>query len=204
MAQMIGVLYYGRSCQHSQQLLRKLSQQGISQKLKFVPVDQRERRGEQTLAILDNGSRVLIPPAVTAVPALLDIRDKNVYQGPDVVKRLAAEAERLTRAATGAEREPLAFSEISGTSDSGTAFTFISDDPKALLAQGTGGTQTESFFAGVDETIRIGISEENENEHQGKITDSDYEALLARRAADLPQQNQQPPPSAQLPPPQKV
>ena len=204
MAQMIGVLYYGRSCAHSQALLRKLSQQGISEKLRFVPVDQRERRGEQTLAILDNGSRVLIPPAVTAVPALLDIRDKNVYSGPDVLQRLAAEAERLKRAATGVEREPLAFSEISGSSDSGTAFTFISDDPEALLAQGSGGTQRESFFAGVDDNVRIGIAEEGSGGADGKVTDSDYEALLARRAADVPQQGQRPPPGGELPPPQKV
>ena len=201
---MIGVLYYGRTCTHSQDLLRKVSQQGLSRKLKFVPVDKRERRGEQTLAILDNGSRVLIPPAVTAVPALLDIRDKNVHQGPLVSQRLAAEAERLNRAATGAEREPLAFSEISGGSDTGTAFTFISDDPETLLAQGSGGTQRESFFAGVNDNIRIGVSENDESGGESKVTDSDYEALLARRAADLPQNNQRPPPGAELPPPEKV
>ena len=197
---MIGVLYYGRSCQHSQSLLRTIAKQGISDKLRFVPVDNREQRGEQTLAVLDNGSRVLIPPAVTAVPALLDIRDKNVYKGPDVAQRLAAEAERAARAATGVEKEPMAFSDISSGGD--TAFTFISDDPQALLAQGSGGTKVESFFAGVDENVRIGVTEDSDG--SGKITDSDYEALLARRAAEVPNQSQGPPPGAKLPPPQKV
>ena len=44
--QMIGVLYYGRTCAHSQELLRLIAKQGISDKLRFVPVDQREQRGD--------------------------------------------------------------------------------------------------------------------------------------------------------------
>jgi hypothetical protein len=204
--QMIGVLYYGRTCAHSQELLRLIAKQGISDKLRFVPVDQREQRGDQTLAILDNGSRVLIPPSVTAVPALLDIRDKQVYMGPEVGQRLAAEAERAARAATGAEREPMAFSDLTGSG--GPDFSFIGDDPSALLAKGSGGTIPPSAFATAGADIRITPPEEvsggGDFGGSNKVTSADYDAYLAQRAAAVPQDAGQPPPGARLPPPEKV
>lgn len=200
MTSIIGVLYYGKTCTHSQELLRNIAKQGISDKLRFVPVDQREQRGTQLLAVLDNGSRVLIPDGVKSVPALLDIRDKHVYLGPEVGRRLAAEAERAARIATGAEKEPMAFSDIN-TGDSST-FSFIGDDPDALLARGSGGTEIPSLFAGATDTVRIGTAPEDGGV-AGDIG-SDLEALMARRAAEVPQGAGGPPPGAQLPPPQKV
>lgn len=200
MASLIGVLYYGRTCPHSQDLIRLIAKQGIADKLRFVPVDQREQRGTQLLAVLDNGSRVLIPDGVKSVPALLDIRDKNVYLGPQVGQRLAADAERAQRIATGVEKEPMAFSDIS-TGDSST-FSFIGDDPTALLARGSGGTEIPSLFAGAGDTVRISTAPEDGN--GGGDLGADLEALMARRAADVPQNAGAPPPGAQLPPPQKV
>jgi hypothetical protein len=204
--QMIGVLYYGRTCTHSQDLLRMVAKQGIADKLRFVPVDRRIKRGDQLMAILDNGSQVLIPNGVNAVPALLDIRDKNVYTGPQVGQRLAAEAERAMRAATGAEREPMAFSDIS-TGDSST-FSFVGDDPTSLLARGSGGTAVPTQFAGATENISIsaGIkSLEPEDVSGGKVTTADFDAFMAQREAAVPMQAiSGPPPGAGLPPPQKV
>lgn len=204
--QMIGVLYYGRTCSHSQELLRLVAKQGISEKLRFVPVDQREQHGPQTLAILDNGSRVLIPPEIKAVPALLDFRDKQVYMGPEVGQRLAAEAERAARAATGAEREPMAFSDITG--DGGPGFSFISDDPDALLAKGSGGTIPPSAFATAGADIRItppeAVSGEDGSGSPSKVTSADYDAYIAQRDAAIPHDAGRPPPGAGLPPPEKV
>lgn len=200
---MFGVLYYGKTCQHSQQLLRQVAKQGIADKLRFIPVDLQERRGDQLLAILDNGSRVLIPPGVTAVPALLDIRDKNIYMGPEVGKRLAAEAERAARAATGAEKEPMAYTDISGGTS--TTFSFVTDDPEALLAKGTGRTNAPSHFAGIHDNPTIPTAQEGESNGGpgGKVTAADYDAYLAQRDAGISMPSE-PPPGSGPPPPQKV
>ena len=199
---MFGVLYYGRTCQHSQQLLRQVAKQGISDKLRFVPVDQQVRRGDQLMAILDNGSQVLIPPGVTAVPALLDIRDKNIYMGPEVGKRLAAEAERAIRAATGAEKEPMAYTDISGSTS--TTFSFVGDDPEALLARGTGRTNLPSHYAGIHDNPTIPTAQEGDvGAGGGKVTSADYDAYLAQRDAGI-EMPSAPPPGAGPPPPQEV
>lgn len=199
---MFGVLYYGKTCQHSQQLLRQVAKQGISDKLRFVPVDQQVKRGDQLMAILDNGSQVLIPPGVTAVPAMLDIRDKNIYMGPEVGKRLAAEAERAARAATGAEKEPMAYTDISsGTS---TTFSFVGDDPETLLAKGTGRTNAPSHFAGIHDNPKIPTAQEGDGEGVGgKVTSADYDAYIAQRDAGI-SMPAAPPPGAGPPPPQEV
>jgi hypothetical protein len=199
---MFGVLYYGKTCHHSQQLLLQVAKQGISDKLRFVPVDQQVRRGDQLMAILDNGSQVLVPPGVTAVPALLDIRDKNIYMGPEVGKRLAAEAERAARAATGAEKEPMAYTDISsGTS---TTFSFVGDDPEALLAKGTGRTDVPSHYAGIHDNPKIPTTqEEGSGGAEGKVTSADYDAYIAQRDAGI-EMPAAPPAGAGPPPPQKV
>ena len=199
-APMLGVLYYGRTCTHSQELLRLVAQQGISERLRFVPVDQREQRGDKMFALLPNGTRVLIPEGVKAVPAFLDIRDKNVYVGPEVGRRLGAEAERAARLATGAEKEPMAFSDIS-TGDSST-FSYFSDDPEALLAKGSGGTEIPSAFAAHDQDIRIKTGEADGEGEKG-VTSADYDAYMAQRELGMPT-GQAPPPGSTLPPPQKV
>ena len=200
---MFGVLYYGKTCQHSQKLLRQVAKQGISDKLRFVPVDQQVRRGDQLMAILDNGSQVLIPSGVTSVPALLDIRDKNIYMGPEVGKRLAAEAERAFRAATGVEREPMAYTDISsGTS---TTFSFVDDDPQALLAKGTGRTDTPSHFAGAHDNPIIPTAQEGGSGDVAgsKVTSADYDAYIAQRDMGI-EMSSQPASGAGPPPPLKV
>ena len=66
-------LYYSNYCKHSQRVLQYLVKANLTSKISFICIDKRQRdaNNNQLYIILENGQRVVMPPNVHSVPALL-------------------------------------------------------------------------------------------------------------------------------------
>ena len=78
------ILYYSNYCKHSQKVVQTLVKGNLQDKLSFVCIDTRKRdpQSGQTYILMENGSKVVMPPNVHSVPALLLINQnllRNIH-----------------------------------------------------------------------------------------------------------------------------
>jgi hypothetical protein len=85
------ILYFSNHCPHSQKLLPYLVKNQIHTRLNFVCVDRRERcpKTGTVHIVLENGTKVLLPPNVHRVPSLVLVKDKyRCVIGDDIYTHL--------------------------------------------------------------------------------------------------------------------
>ena len=178
------ILYYSNYCQHSQKLLKDLSQSKVKDDIHFISIDNREKSQDgQTIINLEKNQKVILPTTVTRVPALLLInKNYEVLFGDDIHKHLQPQQEQITRVATQSEGEPMAFSLGGGSivSDNYSFLDMTSDD---LSAKGSGGTRQMHNYAGLDFDDKISTPEDNYDPN--KVKESDLEKLQRERDADI-------------------
>jgi hypothetical protein len=83
------IFYYSNFCSHSQKVVQYISRTGLLDKLNAICVDKRtvDPMTGQIFVQLENGKKVMLPPNVHSVPALLVV--KNNYSalfGADILK----------------------------------------------------------------------------------------------------------------------
>ena len=64
------ILYYSNYCKHSQKVVNTLVKNNLKDKMSFLCIDKRRRdaKDNQTYILLENGSRVIMPPHIHSVP----------------------------------------------------------------------------------------------------------------------------------------
>lgn len=74
------ILYYSNYCKHSQKIIQTLVKNNMKDKLNYICIDKRKRdeSDNQIYVYLENGTRVIMPPNLHSVPALLLVN--NNYQ----------------------------------------------------------------------------------------------------------------------------
>ena len=138
---MSSILYYSNYCEPSKKLLFELSRSKIKDDIHFVCIDQRAKGPKnETHIILPNGQKLLLPPTVVKVPALLLLfRGHQVLFGQEIYQHLKEKMSTITTQATNNNQEPLAFSisEMGRSlSDNYSYLDLTADD---LSAKGNGG-----------------------------------------------------------------
>ena len=73
----LDILYYSNYCEHSQKIIQFLSKGGLLEKVNAFNIDKRIRddKTNQTMIVMENGQKVLLPPNIHSVPALLLINN---------------------------------------------------------------------------------------------------------------------------------
>jgi hypothetical protein len=139
-------LYYSNYCKHSQRILQFLVKGNLSNKLSFICVDKRQRdaNNNQLYICLENGQKVVMPPHIQSVPALLLAKQNyRVILGDDILAHFqpAIQQEGQRRAST-YSGEPVGTSLMQsngGMNIVSEPYTFYSLTPEELSAKGTGG-----------------------------------------------------------------
>ena len=94
---MSSILYYSNYCKPSKTLLTQMRGRGIKKNIHFICIDQREKspNGEVNI-LLQNGQKVILPPTITKVPALLLLyRGNRVIYGKDILNFLKPEIKKI-------------------------------------------------------------------------------------------------------------
>ena len=85
---MLDIVYYSNFCDHCKRLLQYLVKNGMAENTNFICIDNR-RRDEQNnnlTILLDSGKRVMMPPNIHSVPAvLLPQQNYRVLSGFDEI-----------------------------------------------------------------------------------------------------------------------
>ncbi len=137
---MSAVLYYSNLCKNSQKLLNHMTTNNLGSNLHFVKIDNRINKNNNTYVILDNGQELLLPSAITKVPALM-LLNKNyeVIFGKNILSYLKPEAKTYKQVVSSKNTEPTAFS-LNGLGDIvSDSFSFLDQDADELSAKGNGG-----------------------------------------------------------------
>ena len=90
----LDILYYSNYCEHSQKIIQFLSKGGLLEKVNAFNIDKRTRDDQtnQTMIVMENGQKVLLPPNIHSVPTLLLINNNyKVLLGNEIIDHFEPE-----------------------------------------------------------------------------------------------------------------
>jgi hypothetical protein len=156
-------LYYSNNCKHSQRVLQFLVKGNLADKLNFLCIDKRRRdpNNNQMYIHLENGQRVIMPPNVHSVPALLLVKQSyRVVLGDDIIQYYQAAASHETKKRIQREViDPVGSSLMQssgGMNITSEAYTMYNLTPDELSAKGNSGRrQMYNYVSANDEVISI-------------------------------------------------
>jgi hypothetical protein len=152
---MNSILYYSNHCNHSKDILFILSRMEVKKDMHFVCIDNRvkEKNGKINV-ILDNGAKILLPPNVMKVPALLLLnRGNRVLFGEEIKEFIRPKKKSVESMIMGGE--PLAFSFSNENEIISDKFSFLDTPAEDLMAKGCGGLRMLHNYATLDGGVSI-------------------------------------------------
>tara|TARA_B100000282_G_C31738191_1_gene494765 strand:- start:3515 stop:4108 length:594 start_codon:yes stop_codon:yes gene_type:complete len=170
------ILYYSNYCKHSQKVVNTLVKNNLKDKLSFLCIDKRKRdtRDNQVYILLENGSRVIMPPNIHSVPSLLLVQNNyKVIYGDDIIQHYHPQMKEYNNKATGFNGEPLGYclgSSIGGTNIISEKFTDYNMSPEELSAKGKGNSRQLYNYVSVHDD-NIFIETPPDNYRPDKISD---------------------------------
>jgi uncharacterized Fe-S cluster protein YjdI len=135
------ILYYSNYCKHSQKVVQTLVKGNLQDKLSFVCIDTRRRdpKTGQTYISMENGSKVVMPPNVHSVPALLLINQNyRIILGDEIIQHYHPEILKSQSKAVQGNGEPMAYQlnkSSGGTNIVSEQFTSYDMSPDDLSAK---------------------------------------------------------------------
>ena len=137
------ILYYSNYCDPSKKILYDLARTQIKDDIHFVCIDKRERGEKGKIYILlTNGQKLLLPPTVNKVPALLLLHQGNrILFGKNIYAYFKPKIEEIKNRATKMNQEPLAFSFSEMGNSLSDTYSYLDTSPDDLCAKGAGGLE---------------------------------------------------------------
>jgi hypothetical protein len=160
---MSSILYYSNYCDPSKKLLFELSRSKIKEDIHFVCIDKREKGPKDEMhIILPNGQKLLLPPTVIKVPALLLLfRGHQVLFGQEIYQHLKEKMNILKTEATKNNQEPLAFSIYEMGKSLSDNYSYLDMSADDLSAKGKGGLRILHNYVTLDTNYAIETPPEN-------------------------------------------
>jgi hypothetical protein len=153
---MSSVLYYSNYCDKCKSILRLLGKSKDNDDIHFICIDKRVKSNNGAIyVILENQQKIVLPPQIQKVPAMLLLRENNkVIFGNEIVDRVKPKEDFNNSKATGFNGEPTAFAlgndNTGGFGVASDSFSYWDQGSDELLAQGNGGSRQMYNYAGVE------------------------------------------------------
>jgi hypothetical protein len=170
-----------------------LSKSQVSNDIHFLCIDKRVKSGTGAWHILtETGEKVLLPPQVNRVPALLLLNKGHmVLYGDQILQHFQPKNVALNNEATGFNGEPNAFSlgreSMGGFGVASDNYSFLDQSADELSAKGNGGMRQLYNYATIDVVDKIETPPDNYS--PDKVGSVSLEQLQQKRQMDI--QNQQ-------------
>ena len=179
------ILYYSNYCEHSKKIIGKLARTMTKEEVHFICIDNRETKNNRIYIILQNGQRLILPPNVSKVPALLLMKQEGrIIYGDDIINFFEPKENYKKQKNTLNNGEPLAFSsgEMGGMSDN---YAYLDLSPEELSARGTGGIRQMHHYSALNNDNSIQTPPEDYV--PDKIGEVDMGKLEAQRMREIKQ-----------------
>ena len=182
------ILYYSNQCENSKRILQTVSKGTVHKDIHFMCIDKRVKVGNAWYIVLENGERVILPPQVDRVPALLLLADGHkILFGEQIKQYLQPRIVVANNAATQNNGEPFAFSIykdcLGGHGVTSDNFSFLDQSSEELSAKGNGGLRQMYNYATID--FHDKIHTPAEDYVPDKIGNISMEQLQQKRNTDV-------------------
>ena len=161
---MSAVLYYSKFCQNCKQLITNISRTKTKDDIHFVCIDNREKHKDGTVhIILENGQRLLLPPNIKRVPAVLLLHHGNrVINGINEIMHFLKPGEvEINNRATNFNGEPQAFSFCEMGSSLSDNYSYLDMSADELSAKGNGGLRMMHSYCTINQNQTIATPPED-------------------------------------------
>ena len=134
------ILYYSNHCPHSQKIIHFISRAGLIDKLNAICIDKRtvDPNTGQIYIALENGKKIMLPPNIQSVPALLIVKQNyRALFGKDIMAYFEPLAKEQAQQLQG---EPIGISLASssaGVAIHSEQYTLYDLSPDDLSAKST-------------------------------------------------------------------
>ena len=193
---MSSIIYYSTYCDKSKAVLTALSKSRLQDDIHFLCIDRRVKSSTGAVHILtESGEKVLLPPQVNRVPALLLLnKGHQVLYGEQILQHFQPKNVALNDQATGFNGEPNAFalgreSMGSGFGVASDNYSFLDQSPDELSAKGNGGMRQLYNYATVDLVDKIDTPPDTYS--PDKVGSVSLEQLQQKRSSEIQNQSQQ-------------
>ena len=196
---MSSILYYSNYCEKCKDIRRTLGKSDTKNDIHFICIDKRfkDQNTNATYVILENQQKIVLPPQVQKVPAMLLLKEGNkIIFGAEIMNRIKPREEYVNSKATGFNGEPMAFSlgsdNVGGFGVASDSFSYWDQGSDELLAKGNGGMRQMYNYASIDYNSKIETPKDDWS--PDKVDESAYKQMEAQRNKDLQMQNMNKPP----------
>lgn len=183
------VLYYSNFCKHSQTLINTLSRSNIKNKFYYVCIDKRIQEGQNTIIILENGNRTILPKIIKNVPSLLLPNHGNrVLTGGEILTYIEINNTQSQSEQTNIG-EPAPFALTSNVYDniSSDKYSFLDMTDEDLSAKGTGGIRQMHNYVQMDMNPLIATpTDDYEPDKISSQDNSELETYMKEREKNMP------------------
>lgn len=170
------IFYYSNYCKHSQKILQTLVKGCLTDKVSCVCIDNRKKdpSTNQTYILLENGSKVIMPPTLHSVPALLLVNDRyRIIFGDEITKHFHPQLINKQSVLSQGQGEPLSFQlnkSSGGTNIVSEAYTFYDAPNDELSAKGNGRSRQMYNYVTTDNDL-FSIETPDDNYQPDKVSD---------------------------------
>jgi hypothetical protein len=185
------ILYYSNYCKHSQRLVQTLVKGNLSNKISFICIDKRVRdpKNNQQYIVLENGSKVVMPPNIHSVPALLLIKQNyRLLMGDEIMQHLHPQIKQLNEVATNYNGEPISYTlggSSGGSNIMSEQYTFYNMTPDELSAKGKGTNRQMYNYVSASDDIKL-INTPPDNYRPDKLSNNvTIESLQQQRLNEI-------------------
>jgi hypothetical protein len=185
------IIYYSNHCDKSKAVLTALSKSRVQDDIHFLCIDKRVRAANGSGAwhiLTETGEKVLLPPQVNRVPALLLLNKGHmVLYGEQILQHFQPKNVALNNEATGFNGEPNAFSlgreSMGGFGVASDNYSFLDQSADELSAKGNGGMRQLYNYATIDLVDKIETPPDNYS--PDKVGSVSLEQLQQKRSMDI-------------------
>jgi len=194
------ILYYSNNCKYSQRVIQHIVKTGLIEKISCICIDKRQRdhNNNNILITLENGKKVILPPNIQSVPAILRVnKNYTVLLGDSqIIEYLNIEygKQQLNSPILESNGEPISyvFNSLSGgslnTNISSEKYTNYNLTPEELNAKGTSKSRDLYNYVPATHEIKT-INAPPETYKPDKIPSNlTLEIIEQKRAIDIPTQ----------------
>lgn len=162
------ILYYSNYCKHSQKIVQTLVKSNMQEKISFICIDKRKKdpRDNQTYITLENGAKILMPPNIHSVPALLLVKNNfMVLYGDDILQSFHNDMKENSSQIVKENGEPLGydlFGSMPGSNIISEKFTDYNMTPEDLSSKSNSKSRNmHNYVSASESNIFINTPEEN-------------------------------------------
>jgi len=185
------IIYYSNHCDKSKAVLTALSKSRVQDDIHFLCIDKRVKAANGSGAwhiLTETGEKVLLPPQVNRVPALLLLsKGHMVLYGEQILQHFQPKSVALNNEATNFNGEPNSFSlgreSMGGFGVASDNYSFLDQSADELSAKGNGGMRQLYNYATIDLVDKIETPPDNYT--PDKVGSVSLEQLQQKRNSDI-------------------